>query len=327
MNVITGAAGFVGSTLIKTLVEQNKRVKAIVLPSDDISSIENYPIEIVQGDVQDKPFLIEKFKNAKNVYHLAGIVSITPGQKNLLERVNVQGTKNVINACLKAKVERLIYTSSVHAFVERPQGQLIDETASIDPKKIVGNYAQTKARATLHVRDAIKNKGLNAVIVYPSGIIGPYDHALSNMGQMFIDYCQGRIPVMIEGTYDFVDVRDVVSGTIAAAEKAKIGKEYILSGYQITFKQMFYILSNITGQKIPRIYFPTWLLKLFVPLVNFFAKRLQKMPTLTSYALYTISSNSLFSHERATRELNYFPRHIVRTMQDTIEWYKEIGKL
>ena len=147
------------------------------------------------------------------------------------------------------------------------------------------------------------------------------------MGQLFIDYCKGRIPVMIEGTYDFVDVRDVVHGTITAAEQAERGEEFILSGYQITFKQIFYILNNLTDRKAPKLYIPHWVLKLFVPLVSFFSNLLGKVPTLTSYALYTISSNSLFSHEKATKQLQYYPRHIVCTIKETIEWYEKIGKL
>jgi len=196
----------------------------------------------------------------------------------------------------------------------------------LDPKRIISDYAQTKAKATLLVREVIA-EGLDAVIVYPSGIIGPFSYTLSNMGQLFIDYCKGRIPVMIEGTYDFVDVRDVVHGTITAAEKAERGEEFILSGYQITFKQIFYILNNLTGRKAPILYIPHWLLKLLVPLVSFFSKLLGKVPTLTSYALYTISSNSLFSHEKATKQLQYYPRHIVCTIKETIEWYEKIGKL
>lgn len=240
--------------------------------------------------------------------------------------MNVQGTKNVIDACVQANVDRLVYTSSVHAFVELPQGQLIDEQAPINPDKVVGDYAKSKAKATLLVREALAN-GLDAVIVYPSGIIGPFSYTLSNMGQLFIDYCEGRIPTMNEGTYDFVDVRDVVSGAIAAAEGSPKGSEYILSGYQITFKQIFYILNNLTGRKAPKLYIPNWFLKLFVPIVGFFSKLLGKVPPLTSYALYTISSNSLFSHEKATKELGYYPRHIARMMKETIEWYKQIGKL
>src|SRR5699024_4584546 len=166
-------------------------------------------------------------------------------------------------------VQRLIYTSSVHAFVELPHGQLIDETAPIDPERIIGDYAQTKAKATLLVREAIA-EGLDAVIVYPSGIIGPFSYTLSNMGQLFIDYCKGRIPVMIEGIYDFVDVRDVVHGTITAAEQAERGEEFILSGYQITFKQIFYILNNLTGRKAPKLYIPHWLFIILVLIISFF---------------------------------------------------------
>lgn len=326
MIVITGAAGQVGTVLVKALAKKNKHIKAIVTEQDDLTSIKPYDITIVTGDIRDRKFLKREFQGASKVYHLAGIVSITPGQKQLLEDVNVQGTQNVIDACIDAKVDRLIYTSSVHAFVELPHGQLIDETAPIDPKKVVGNYAQSKAKATLLVREAIED-GLDAIIVFPSGIIGPFSYTLSNMGQLFIDYCKGRIPAIIEGTYDFVDVRDVVAGTIAAAAQAPAKSEYILSGYQITFKQIFYILNNLTGKKIPNLYVPNWLLKLFVPIVGFLSKMLGKVPTLTSYALYTISSNSLFSHEKATIELNYYPRHIARTLEETIKWYEKIGKL
>src|SRR5690625_2514525 len=242
MIVITGAAGFAGTVLVKKLVEQNKRIKAIVTATDDLSLIEKYPIDIVVGDVRYKKFLLREFSGAKYVYHLAGIVSITPGKKDLLDSVNVQGTKNVVEACQKVNVNRLIYTSSVHAFFERPHDQLIDETAPVDPKRVIGNYAKSKAKATLIVREAI-NSGLDAIIIYPSGIIGPYSHTLPNMGQMFIDYCKGHIPVMIEGMYDFVDVREIASRIIAASERAPRGAEYILSGYQMTLKQMFYILS------------------------------------------------------------------------------------
>ena len=326
MIVITGAAGQVGTVLVKTLAERQEKIRAIVTEHDDLTPLKNYDIDIVEGDVRDREFLIEQFKGVRFVYHLAGIVSITPGQRDLLHEVNVQGTKNVIDACKITNVQRLIYTSSVHAFVELPHGQLIDETAPIDPERIIGDYAQTKAKATLLVREAIA-EGLDAVIVYPSGIIGPFSYTLSNMGQLFIDYCKGRIPVMIEGIYDFVDVRDVVHGTITAAEQAERGEEFILSGYQITFKQIFYILNNLTGRKAPKLYIPHWVLKLFVPLVSFFSNLLGKVPTLTSYALYTISSNSLFSHEKATKQLQYYPRHIVRTMKETIEWYEKIGKL
>lgn len=326
MIVVTGAAGQVGSVLVRELVRQNRKVKAIVLPSDNLQSLQHELIEIVEGDVRDKKFLRQAFSNARIVFHLAGIVSITSGNKKLIEEVNVEGTKNVIEACKETNVKRLVYTSSVHAFVELPHGQLINESAPIDPKRVVGDYAKSKAKATLLVKAAVE-KGLDAVIVYPSGIIGPYAYTLSNMGQLFIDYAKGRIPVMIEGTYDFVDVRDVVQGILAASERAEKGENYILSGYQITLKQIFYILANITGRKPPKIYVPHWLLRLFVPFVTWVNKFSNKIPTLTSYALYTISSNSLFSHEKAREQLDYKPRHIVRTLKDTLIWYKKIKKL
>lgn len=326
MIVITGAAGHLGNLLTRTLVEKGYRVRGIVTPRDNLTPLNNLNIDILTGDVRDKKFLLDAFKEAKYVYHLAGIVSITQDQLNLIEEVNVQGTKNVIDACLENNVQRLVYTSSVHALVEEPHGQLITEATAINPDNIVGTYAQSKAKATLAVYDAIE-RGLAAVIVHPSGIIGPYDYNVGNMGQLIIDYVKGRIPVLINGTYDFVDVRDVVSGTIAACERGRSGENYILSGHQITLKQIFKILENITGTKTPKILFPHWLLKMFIPLVGYISRKLNKAQTLTSYSLYTLSSNSLFSHEKATKELGYFPRHIYRTLEDTVAWYGKIGKL
>lgn len=326
MIVITGAAGFVGNVLTKQLVENGEKVKAIVTKTDNLKSLEDLNVEIIIGDVRDETFLEETFSGARTVYHLAGIISITSGQSDLIEEVNIGGTQNVIDACLKGNVSKLIYMSSVHALKEWPHGKLIDETAPIAPDDVIGDYAKSKARATLAVKESIK-QGLKAIVVYPSGIIGPSSYTVSNMGQLLIDFSKGRIPILIEGTYDFVDVRDVVSGTIAASKQGEAGDDYILSGYQITLKQLFSIISNLTGQKMPKVFLPNWLLKWFIPLSNFMAKRAKKSPTLTSYALYSLASNSLFSHEKANAELGYHPRHITRTIEDTLNWYKEIEKI
>lgn len=326
MITITGAAGLVGNVLTRRLAHEGYEIRAIVTSTDNLKSIEDLDIEILIGDVRDLTFLKEAFSGATYVYHLAGIVSITPGEQDLIYDVNIGGTQNVIDACIHAKVNRLVYMSSVHALVEQPQGSLIDELTPINPDKVVGDYAKSKATATLAVLDSMK-RGLDVIVVYPSGIIGPESHSVSNMGQLLIDYSKGKIPILIEGTYDFVDVRDVVTGTIAAGKKGQAGDTYILSGYQITLNQLFDVLTYLTGQKKPKISFPNWLLKIFIPLVSFIAKRSNKIPTLTSYALYSLASNSLFSHEKATKELEFYPRHIAITIEDTVNWFKKIGEI
>lgn len=326
MIVVTGAAGFVGSVLTRALITKGEQVRALVTPNDDLTPLAGLNVEIVKGDVCDKDLLLEIFKGVRIVYHLAGMISITPDQLDLVEKVNVGGTKNVIEACMETGVDQLVYTSSVHAFVEQPHGEVMTEMTPIEPDKVVGHYAQSKAKATLHVQKSAE-EGLNAIIVYPSGIIGPDDYAISHMGQLMIDYVKGRIPGIIEGAYDFVDVRDVVAGIIAASEKGQPGEGYILSGHQITFKELFYLLSHFTGKKPLKMLLPVWFLRIFIPLARFISKKLHKPPTLTSYALYTLSSNSLFSHEKATKELGYQPRPVSQTIRDTIEWYKRMGSL
>ena len=213
MIVVTGATGHLGNNLVRALVRRNHRVRCLVLPGESLVPLGGLDVEIVEGDVRDIECLYQAFDGADTVFHLASIISLLPGRTKLLEEVNVKGAKNVAQACLKTGVRRLVYTSSIHALVEPPIGQVIDETMPCDPDRISVEYSKSKARATLEVMDVI-SQGLDGVIVMPTGVIGPYDFKPSATGQMLLDYASGKIPVRIEGGYDFVDVRDVAEGHI-----------------------------------------------------------------------------------------------------------------
>lgn len=223
MIVVTGATGHLGNNLVRALVRRNHRVRCLVLPGESLVPLGGLDVEIVEGDVRDIECLYQAFDGADTVFHLASIISLLPGRTKLLEEVNVKGVKNVAQACLKTGVRRLVYTSSIHALVEPPIGQVIDETMPCDPDQISMEYSKSKARATLEVMDVI-SQGLDGVIVMPTGVIGPYDFKPSATGQMLLDYASGKIPVRIEGGYDFVDVRDVAEGHILVARKGEQGR-------------------------------------------------------------------------------------------------------
>lgn len=324
MTVVTGATGHIGNALVRELIAQQEDVLAFVAPGDDISCIQDLDLDIVYGDVRNIDDLIMAFVEAKIVYHLAGIVSITSKNIKNMYEVNVGGTENVIEACLECNVERLIYTSSVHAFTEPPQGICIEETLNFEPEKVIGHYAKSKAEATLAVLDGIE-KGLNAIIVHPSGVIGPYEYKLSYVGQMILDFIHGNLPCGVEGAYDFVDVRDVAKGIILAKERGTIGENYILSGYLLSIEDIFNILAQITGLAPPNKKAPLWVAKIFCPFITMYAKLIGKRPIYTPYSLYTLSSNSLFSHDKATKELGYTTRPIEETFKDTIVWFVDNG--
>jgi len=260
------------------------------------------------------------------VYHLAGIISILPGKGELLHQVNAVGTQNVVEACLKTGVKRLVYTSSIHAIEEPPCGTIIDETLPCNPDKVPKGYGRSKAQATLAVLKGVK-QGLNAVIVCPTGVTGPYDYKISEMGQLIIDFVNGDLKAYIDGAYDFVDVRDVASGIILAGERGRSGESYILSGKQITVHEMLSILQEITSIKAPRPRVPIWLARITAKAAPLYYRLTRSKPRFTTYSIDVLRSNSLISSAKARRELGYSTRSIKESFADAILWFIETGHL
>jgi len=229
--LVTGATGHLGNTIIRMLLEQKQRVRALVLPSDNTKAIEGLPVEVFVGNVCDKRSM-ESFFSVPSpsdiiVIHTAGIVSISSRINPLIYQVNVQGTKNVTDLCVEKKVRRLIYISSVHVIPENKHGETISETNHFAPEDVIGAYAKTKAEATQYVLDQVRDHDLDAVIVQPSGIVGPQDYGNAHMTQMVKDYVSGKLTASVRGGYDFVDVRDVAQGVLSAVEHGHKGQCYI----------------------------------------------------------------------------------------------------
>lgn len=325
MIVVTGATGHIGNALVRELIAQGskkkQKIRVLALASESLESLQGLDIEVFYGDVRDYRSLIRAFKGARRVYHLAGIVTIGTGKTRLLKEVNVKGTINVCNACRDLGIPRLVYVSSIHAFKEPPKGIPIKETKNLSPHEVKGDYAKSKAAATLAVLKSVK-LGLNAVIVHPTGVIGPYEYKLSNMGQLVLDFMRKKLLAIVDGSYDFVDVRDVAKGIILAGKKGRKGESYILSGEQITVKNMMKILEEETGIPAPKTVIPKW----FAIITGFFSelyyKARKQKPLFTSYSVSTLSSNSLTNSEKANRELGYKSRSVKESLKDTVSWMK-----
>ena len=236
--------------------------------------------------------------------------------------VNVNGTANVVDACVTHHARRLIYVSSVHAIPLLPFGQDMKEISSFDPDAGTGYYAKTKAAATNIVLAAAK-EGLDAVAVHPAGIIGPKGLPTGNMAYLIKSFVQGRLPAAIRGGFDFVDVRDVAHGIALAAEKGKSGECYILSNRFIDLRELFDTLSEVAGKKRLKLYLPMWAAKAIVPFMECYYKLFRKTPIFTRYSLFTITQNAAYSHEKATRELGYSTRPLKETLVDIVQWLKQ----
>ena len=327
--IITGANGFLGNNIIRKL-EQNREseIRALVLPNDSIKSLEKLNCKIYYGDVTKKESLSSIFENTdgKEVYviHCAGVVYIKSKYNPIVYDVNVNGTKNIVDKVLEIDA-KLIYVSSVHSITEKPNNETITEITNFDSEKVVGLYAKTKAEAAKYVIDAIKNKNLNACIIHPSGIIGPNDYGNSHLTQLIKEVATGKLFACVKGGYNFVDVRDVADGIISACDKNNRGECYILSNKYITIKELTDFVCDLEEKKRIKIVLPLWLAKLVAPICELYYNIKKQTPLFTKYSLYTLSSNSNFSNEKAKKELEYKNRDMKDTIKDTIKWLKRMN--
>lgn len=322
MILVTGATGHIGNVLVRKLLDSGKNVRALILSGESRLPLRGLEIEQVVGDITQPATLEKAFKGIDTVYHLAGMISILPGYYALLRRINVQGTIHVINACVNAGVRRLVYTSSIHALAHAPQGVIIDEKIPYDPENPFGDYDRTKAEATLAVLKAAHD-GLDAVIVCPTGVIGPYDYRKSEMGQLILDCVEEKPQLYVDGAYDFVDVRDVVDGLVIASENGQSGGSYILSGEQISVSSMLDMLQTTGGLRFLKIRLPMSLARFAAYFTPTFYRLTHTKPRFTPYSLEVLESNSLISHEKARNELGYSPRSLRVSLADTINWFRE----
>lgn len=327
MIVVTGATGHIGNVLVRELLARGQPVRALVMPADDRRPLEGLDVELVHGDVRLLPSLKEAFGGAEVVFHLAGIVTIMPGMRTILEVVNVGGVRNVIDACRTAGVRRLVYASSVHAIAEPPRGEFIDESQPFAPEQVLGDYARSKARATLLLLDEVSKGNLDAVVCCPTGVIGPWDYRISNIGQMIIDFASGHLKSYVRGAYDFVDVRDVAAGLILAAEKGESGRHYILSGTQVQVPELMKELALNIGYHAPTYAIPAAIARTAGVLASVYYRLVRRRPVFTAYSIDVLNSNSQVSSARARQELGFTSRRWQDSIRDQVEWFRAEGML
>ncbi|MCL1835133.1 MAG: NAD-dependent epimerase/dehydratase family protein [Oscillospiraceae bacterium] len=327
--IVTGAAGHLGSYIVKQLLEQGEQVRALVLPGEACPGFidENRNLlAVYTGNVCQPESLAQLFEGGTTgdliVIHCAAIITLAKKENRRVFDVNVGGTANIVEACRKYSAQRLVYVSSVHAIPPLPRGQIMREVESFDPAAVPGYYDKTKAMATQLVLDAARG-GLDAVVVHPSGIIGPHGLPTGNMAQLFMRYVRGKLRAATRGGFDFVDVRDVARGVIAAAADGVRGECYILSNRYVDLTEMFDTLSEASSRKKLRLYLPSWIVKAFAPFAEAYYRLARKTPLFTRYSLETLSGNAAYSHEKASMALGYSTRSLKETLADTVKWLKE----
>lgn len=324
--VITGAEGHLGGALLSLLAEQNVWVRALTFAPLS-KRIENPRISYIQGDVRKPESLAPLFAGLEGedfvVIHLAAIIDIqhryvTPE----IRAVNVGGLHNVWDYFVQFHGRRFIYVSSVDAFLQT--SSLINEDAPyVSDNGRAAAYPVTKAIASNFIKDKQK-EGYDAIIVYPSGIIGPGDTGRNHLVQLMRDYLLGKMPGVIPSGYDVVDVRDVAEGIWRLSQGDHAGDAFLLSGHEISLKDLLLLAKQWNGGNGNNIrVYPFWLARAGLPFIHLHALIHHQRPLYTGFAISVVKHANQFDHTRASRAIGYQPRPIAKSVSDTLDYLRE----
>ncbi|MBD5560993.1 MAG: NAD-dependent epimerase/dehydratase family protein [Clostridia bacterium] len=333
--ILSGADGFLGNNLIRLLNGQDPQadVRALSLPAADRRSLAGLRCQVLDCDVTAPATLAAAFDVPGNLYahiyviHAAGIIDISSRPNPRLQQVNVEGTRNMLRAAetlnaAGAAPVRFVEVSSVHAIPELPRGTAMTEVEHFDPDSVTGQYAKSKAAAAELVVEAAE-RGLDAVIVHPAGILGPHNYSPENMKELFRVVAGGRLRLSVPGGYNFADVRDIAAGILAACRQGRSGEKYILSGHYGTMQEIQNEVCRLTGRPPIQLLVPLALARMAAPVCETYYRVRGQVPLFTSYAVQTVKTNAEFSCAKAEHELGYKPRPLMETVADMLHWMQE----
>ena len=323
--LVTGASGFIGSRVVRKLLEKGVYVRAFVRKSSTLENLQNIPVELVYGDLRDYESLRSALKGCEAVYHVAADYRLWVPQPDQIYKTNVQGTINVMRASLDTGIKRIVYTSSVATLGLNPDGSPGNENTPVSMDDMIGHYKRSKFIAENKVREMVKKDGLPAVIVNPSTPIGPGDIKPTPTGRLIIEAASGRMPAYVDTGLNIVHVDDVAIGHILAFERGRIGERYILGGENMSLKQLLQEIARIMGKSPPKIKLSPNLILPLAYIVEIIGRITKKEPFITVDGVLMSKKKMFFSIDKAKRELGYEPRPAIEAIKDSIDWFKQKG--
>ena len=322
--IVTGAAGNLGSAIVRELVGRKLPVRAFVLRGEEAARHLPEQAQVIEGDVTDISTLETLFADipantAVYCIHCAAMVSVSTLVAKKIWHVNVDGTRYIIDKCREYGA-RLVFIGSVGAVPEQPAGVAIREVDRYDPDAVIGLYDRTKAAASQLVVDAISAGEIDGCLILPTGISGPGDYTFGNVSGVIREYAEGKMPAGVEGTFNCADNRDMAETIIRACKDGRTGESYILGGEMIGMKEVFDILSAHTGLPTIRTILPAGIGKLLGRMSDMAEKLTHKPQRMTSFAVYNLLRNNDFDSSKAIRELGYHPRPMSQSIAEEIDW-------
>jgi dihydroflavonol-4-reductase len=323
--LVTGATGFVGSAVARALVARGFHVRALMRAGANRCNIAELDCEPVTGDMRDEDAMTAAARGARFVFHVAADYRLWARDPHEIERNNLDGTRAVMTAALKAGAERVVYTSSVAAL--KPGEGPVDETARHSAQSVIGAYKRSKLLAEREVERMVAQQKLPAVIVAPSTPIGPRDVKPTPTGRIILEAAVGRMPAFVDTGLNLVHVDDVAEGHLLALEKGRVGETYILGGADVMLQAMLGDIAALSGRKAPTVKLPRAPLFPLAWGAEAIARVTGREPFLTADALRMSRHRMFFSSAKAARELGYRARPYREGLVDALAWFGRNGYL
>jgi len=328
MILVTGASGFVGSAVLRKLLDRGHDVRALLRPGSDRRNLEGLRVDIAEGDLLDAPSLKAALKGCQGLCHVAADYRLWAPDPKLMFSANVDGTRSLLLAAGEAGVERIVYTSSVAVLGLLPGEAVSDEETPVSFDDMIGPYKQSKFLAEAEVRALVENQGLPVVIVNPSTPIGPRDIKPTPTGRLIVDAATGKMPAYVDTGLNVAHVDDVAEGHLLAFDKGQIGERYILGGENMALQEILQGVARITGGKAPRIRLPHDLIMPVAVLAEAWTRLTGGgEPFVTVDGLKMAKKKMYFSYAKAARALGFSPRPAIQALEDAVGWFRENGYL
>lgn len=322
--LVTGPTGLLGNNLVRELLKDGRfEVFAYVHSNRSKKKLEGLPVKIVIGDILDKARVQEAIAGMDVVFHCAASTKIYPPKDPKIYDVNINGTRNIIEACIKNNTHRLIYVGTANSFgFSNAPNKVRNENSSSNSKVIGLGYMDSKLEAQSLILKAVNERKLNAIIVNPTAMLGAYDH-LPSSGQIVLAMYQGKIPGYTTGGKNFIAVKDVCQAMISAVEKGRIGECYILGNKNTSYYDFFRMISNELHIKRPSFRFPNWLVVLYGNFNSFFGKLFGFKPTVTREIAIAGTKFFYYDNSKAIEELGIEFTPVEDAIHECYEWFKQ----
>ncbi|MCW5829409.1 MAG: NAD-dependent epimerase/dehydratase family protein [Deltaproteobacteria bacterium] len=323
--LVTGAAGFIGSHVVRELLAKNRQVKAMIMPGENTKNLEGLDVEKIEANVLDPAAVRKAMEGVDRVFHLAAVYAIWLPRREKMYEVNCVGSLNLLWAALKGNVERVVYTSSIAAVGVRGNKEPSNETDTFNKMGHANDYVYSKWLSEEEAK-TFANNGLDIVFCNPAFPFGARDIAPTPTGQILLDIVNGKNTFYFDAGFNVVDVEDVARGHVLAEEKGKKGERYILSNQNVEMKEFFNVIARVTGAEFKPRRLP---INVIIPVADWMEYRAdtvtRKPPLFAGSALRYAKSYLYYDNAKSRRELGYSPRPIEESIRRAVDWYAENG--